>query len=497
MTAYDEVRYPSRTYAQTHPNRLAAVARLNGLPAVAPASCRVLEVGCGDGANLIGMAEGLPGAQFVGVDLAASAIQEAQETARALDIGNVEFREVDLSDWRDQGWGEFDYVVAHGVFSWVPDSVRGALLEMCGNLLSPHGLAYISYNAYPGFHLREAARRMMRFHVRDRSDPKDRILQARSLLKLLSSHPGDPPDAYSSMVREAFEHSLEYHSSAFYHDDLSEVNQAFYLHEFLDRAASHGLQFLAEAELRAMEYGRPGTEAQQILDAMAAQDICVKEQYLDFLSGRRFRQTLLCRDSLVLDRFRGADALRSLVVAAEWRREPTDGSSVKFTGKKKAEVEATDPAVIAAMDRVVDAWPLGLCVPEVSGGDPRIEELILKAARAGALELWAETAPLVLRPSVHPTAGRLARRQLGNSDIVTTLQHTRIKLEDPAARILLPLLDGTRDRHRIVQDFAVRCEAEGLEVEAAPGGGQSMRTHAAASIEKWLGDLARLGLLAA
>jgi tRNA G46 methylase TrmB len=68
LTAYDEVLYPSYTHNQTHPDRLATIATLFGLTPAPVERCRVLELGCGNGSNLVPMAYGLPGSEFVGID---------------------------------------------------------------------------------------------------------------------------------------------------------------------------------------------------------------------------------------------------------------------------------------------------------------------------------------------------------------------------------------------------------------------------------------------
>src|SRR5918992_5919816 len=121
MTApYEEVPYPGLAFPQTHPDRLALLAILHGLEPVPPDRARVLEVGCADGLNLVAMAGHSPGLTAVGFDLVDPAL--GREAAAALGLANVTLEQADIADPRD--WGEFDYVVAHGVYAWVPDDVR-------------------------------------------------------------------------------------------------------------------------------------------------------------------------------------------------------------------------------------------------------------------------------------------------------------------------------------------------------------------------------------
>ena len=135
MTLYDEVEYPSRSFSQTHPERAAAIGTLLGMSPPAPATCRVLEVGCGSGWNLIPMAAALPQARIFGFDLAASAIDAANRDAELLGLKNLRFEHLDLMDF-PADLGPFDYIIAHGFYSWVPAPVRLKLLDLCREQIS-------------------------------------------------------------------------------------------------------------------------------------------------------------------------------------------------------------------------------------------------------------------------------------------------------------------------------------------------------------------------
>src|SRR5262249_53061656 len=157
---------------QTHPARMGAIATLMNMDPAAVARCRMLEIGCGNGFNLIPMAAALPKSEFLGVDLAEDAIEIARKTAGGLGIENVRFVAGDLRDI-DDAYGEFDYIVAHGVYTWVPVAIRDALLAVCRSRLSQSGVAFISYNAYPGAHVLRMFREMMRYHSRNNDNPAE------------------------------------------------------------------------------------------------------------------------------------------------------------------------------------------------------------------------------------------------------------------------------------------------------------------------------------
>lgn len=119
-TAYDDVPYPSVPFPQTHPDRLATLATLFGMRTASVEGCRVLELGCGDGGNLIPMALVLPGSRFLGLDLAGEPIGRGRATINALGLRNVELRQEDLRAFDrsvDADLEPFDFIIGHGVYS--------------------------------------------------------------------------------------------------------------------------------------------------------------------------------------------------------------------------------------------------------------------------------------------------------------------------------------------------------------------------------------------
>jgi SAM-dependent methyltransferase len=184
-TSYDEVPYDSYPFPQTHPDRLATIATLLGLQPAPVEHCRALELGCAAGGNLIPMALTLPDSTFLGIDLSARQIDDGRQTVAALGLTNIELRQLSILDV-DASFGRFDYLICHGVFSWVPAAVQEKILAICAAHLAPHGVAYISYNTYPGWHLRGMIRDMMLYHAQQFREPAVRVRQARNLLDFLA-----------------------------------------------------------------------------------------------------------------------------------------------------------------------------------------------------------------------------------------------------------------------------------------------------------------------
>src|SRR5579872_1247924 len=147
--AYDSVDYPSSALPQAHPGHLYAVSQMFGVNAAPVENCRYLEIACGEGTHLIAAAIGLPNAKFVGIDLSSAAIERGNTIIAELGLSNVTLSTADLTNWVPPTDG-FDYVIAHGLYSWVPKFVRDGLFALLSRCLGKEGVGYVSYNAYPG-----------------------------------------------------------------------------------------------------------------------------------------------------------------------------------------------------------------------------------------------------------------------------------------------------------------------------------------------------------
>ena len=148
--AYDQVTYNAGISTYTHPYTLATNSSLCGLKPPPITTARILEVGCGRGNNLIPIAESLPDAVCIGIDLSSQQIKLAREESASLQLKNIAFIEGDIIPLSTE-IGPFDYLICHGVYSWVPEEVRTQLFSACARLLSPHGILYMSYNTTPGW----------------------------------------------------------------------------------------------------------------------------------------------------------------------------------------------------------------------------------------------------------------------------------------------------------------------------------------------------------
>jgi SAM-dependent methyltransferase len=478
---YDEVLYNSRPSSLTHPDHLAALTTLFGLSPAPVENCRVLELGCGNGANLIPMALTLPGSRFSGVDMAGVPIAAAQALAAELKLENIAFHQLDLMDL-NPGFGEFDYIIAHGVYSWVPPAVRDKLMAICRANLAPRGVAFVSYNTFPGCHLRKMLSGMLAYQTRNITGPELQLKHAYALINFLyASNPK------TLALQEELKAIRSRDPSVVFHDDLEPVNDPVYFHEFAEHARAHGLQFLSEAEFFSMQPAGFDVEVVDTIHLLAQGDRIKEQQYLDFLKCRRFRQTLLCHQELALGHEPAAGRIPGLCVSspAKPMQDVTDQGSdenLEFQTPDGASMTTNLPLAKAAILYLAARWPLAAPFRELPGAsEALLADLLLKIYATGLVELHAAPSRFTLEAGVRPRAFSLARLQAESETFVTTLRHTTVGLDDALGRRLVTLLDGTRDRAALLKDLA--SESSGpLQAE---------------DLERSLTGLARLALLEA
>lgn len=450
---YDLVSYPSFCYPDTHPDRLAAMAILHGMQPAPVDRCRVLEIGCNEGANLIPMAYAIPGTEFVGFDLAPLPIGRGQDRIRALGLRNVRIFEGDLMDAGAE-LGAFDYIIAHGVYSWVPEPVRDKLLALCGELLAPNGVAFVSHEALPGAYLRKLTREMMMFGMGETADPAQQIANAHGLLELiLGARPEG--DVYGLIVKKQLESMAKRGPQVVYHDELAPDYHPVSIMEFAQHAGRHGLQYLSESVLPPPKDPGSTSEFKKAIEGLADGDVLREEQLKDFARMRVFRETLLCRAEQTLRRgFRGED-LRRLLVASEAASglSATHGAKV-FTRQGGLKLETDHAGAIALIERLEAAWPHALALsdlePELAEAGLTLDSegaaMLMQLAEARFITFHAWKAPLASEISARPRASAASRQEGAMRTYTTTLRHRRFLLNDPGMRRLLLLLDGTRDR---------------------------------------------------
>lgn len=510
-TPYDAVSYPGHVYEHTHPNRLATLAKLYGMDPTSVTQCRVLELGCGSGSNLLPMAFQYPRSEFVGIDLSGLTVQRGMRNVQALRLKNIKLLHHDILDV-DASFGRFDYIIAHGVYSWVPPAVRNHMMKVFKQNLTASGVCYVSYNAHPYSHTRDLARDMMIYHTRHLTDTKHKTSQAVAIMKFLSDA-SDARSVHGAIMRDQYKRISEMPEEVLFHDDLNEIARAFLLHELVEEAGKHGLQYLSDAEFSRRNLADYPDQVRATLERFPETEFVAREQYQDFIDGNGFRRSLLCHDNVPLRRtidvsFVTRFHLLCGLHAVNPEHSLTDKSPMQFQTQKGATLTVNEPLLKAAHMCLGDVWPDALSFDELLRkarallpGRRAAEEdvqMLMEAmyvlASSGVAAFTAWPPKVTTEISLRPEVSALVRQQARSGPIVTNQLHQAVRLEDEKVRRFVQLLDSTRTVETIVLEMSGILEslastAEGQSAEIKRG--SSVREE----VERSLTVVSKLGLL--
>ena len=482
-TAYDEKDYPYSVRSFSHPARLGVVARLYGRDAAPFERCRVLEIGGGDGINVVNMALAAPHSEFVNFDLSQSAIAQGRRLVAETGLHNMRQEAMDILA-ADDTLGEFDYIIAHGVYAWVPTAVRAALMALIGRRLSPRGIAMISYNTLPGCHIRRAVRDLVRQAAQAFTTPDERCAAARAALNFHCAR-WDPKNVAQSALLSEAKRLLDRPDGVIFHDELSDEWHPQFVADVAASARHVGLDFLGDTQLELIKSALfPGAFEREAA-AIAGEDFVALEQARDFADVRAFRQTLLCRAGAPIERGFAAERLDGLWVDGTFAHlDSSDpGKPFAYRATNGGEIATSDARLAAMFARLTAAWPAAVAIDDVAS-TPDMREALAHLFVSGAVGLTTSPYPLCTTPAERPKAALLARVQASHgARDVTTLRHTQARLDDDLSRRFLILLDGTRTRAELT---AAMAEVSGDNFEAA-----------ALKVEDVLDTFMRFGLIEA
>lgn len=377
---YEAIPYVHGPAPHSHPARMAGVARLLGVPAAEPDRCRVLELGCGSGLNLLAMAERLTGSEFVGVDVADTHIVMANRAAAACEIRNARFIRSDLLDLTPEA-DSYDFVIAHGVYSWVPEKVRDRLLAICAAVLRPNGLAYVSYNTQPGWGVLGGLRQILMDELRRAGGYAEQQAHALRLLSALETSFANVPGAYAAMMRELIAGMRQKPIALVMHDELSEVNDVCTFLEFTAHAGRHGLHFLSEAHFAAMPLEHLPPQARDALATLNL-DALRAQQMVDLIGNRRLRASLLTRQAVPRVPALETSVVRQCVLSSNLR---VDVANVDLAPDRELEVAGLPGVRFRVHEPVLKAFlaVLAAAAPERMHFAEVVEEVRRRLSAAG------------------------------------------------------------------------------------------------------------------
>jgi methyltransferase-like protein/2-polyprenyl-3-methyl-5-hydroxy-6-metoxy-1,4-benzoquinol methylase len=510
---YNAVPYVDKPHRMTHPRHIETMATLFGMQPAPIGTCRVLELGCAGGGNLIPQAQDLPDAEFVGIDTSQRQVEAGQETIRRLGLANIRLSQQNILDV-DESWGQFDYILCHGVYSWVPPEVQNKILEICSVNLSPNGVALVSFNTYPGWHLRGMIRELMIYHTSQFNDPREQVEQAQAILELMIEAIGED-QTVGKLLRDeqALLRSAD-SGSYIYHEHLETFNLPCYFHEFMERASGKRLQYLADSNFSKMLLRNFPDKIRQKLRSLP---LLQQEQYMDFLRSRLFRSTLLCREGIALERLvtpakvpqfhvglRGDVQVDKVDIHSE---EP-----ITFTWEKLGRLDVRNPLTKSALLYLREAYPAYVSFDELRQtalarlGPAAIAKLagdsvevlaasLLTGFGGGALEFCLHPPACSRQRSESPRTTPLVRHQAEVDDFVTNLRHEPLSL-DALSRHVIRRLDGRHDRPALVGSLQVAIASGEMTVKRHNAPVDEVDSAVLSNVvDKVLSRFSRLGLL--
>lgn len=473
-TSYDLITYQSLPRPESHPLHIASVARLLGLTPPAPQTARILELGCASGGNLLPIAEMLPQSSCLGIDLSRRQVELGQKVLTESGITNAELRLGDIADeatWKGLSHKKYDYIICHGVFSWVPPEVQTKILKLGKEALSEDGILYLSYNVLPGWATRGVVRDAMRFSSRVKSSPEEKIAAGLSFLDSILECAA-PDDPLHQLLTKALPELKKAPTDYLFHEYLEEQNSALYFSDFVSRLTPHGLTCVGDAQFAMMRTSDISHDTQRELPD-AEKDHLAFEQTLDFLRNRRFRESLLCHVGakplydVKPEKIEGM-FIASQLTSAEEQSDPTSRREISFQKPQGGEVRVAEPLHKAALKILAQRWPESLeasqlyseasrqAVPDREPTEKRKIELfafLLALLDANLIEAHAYDSFCTRTIPPSPRVSRLARIQARLGEHVTSLRHQDVRCE-PIVRQVMLRLDGTRGKVELCSEFA-------------------------------------------
>jgi methyltransferase-like protein len=514
---YDELTYETNPFPETHPHNLAALGRLFGIQTASPQDCRVLELGSATGGNLIPMAWHLPHSSFVGVELSAPQVSIGQKIVSALNLTNIRLDVGDILALQTAEIGQFDYIIAHGVYSWVPAIVREKILQLARDCLTPHGLAYISYNLLPGWRMRGSLRDLLLHATRDVTGAAAKYRTAIAALERLQGALQGAEADSQHYVQKEITYLLGSHPSYLLHEYLAGENNAFLFSEFLADAGRHDLQYVCETDLHTLFDTTLSAPAQAALADI--DDPLQHEQWMDFVRMRAFRKSVLCRADVPLERAVDVDVFTTFFYSANLRIKGKENLNntqpTLFLTPDNTELNVAHPLSKAALLHLQTVHPYTPDFEELyraaaekvraAGGkafaDARGELVSELFSLYSYRAVYGQLSPCLQRAdwAERPIAHALARLQAAQGwESVASVRHQALSLDSFSSR-LLGELDGSRTVPELVAHLCAEVLAGNVPI---PGGKQTQATgndleqEISNNVKHLLTIFARHGLLA-
>ncbi|MEM6364397.1 MAG: class I SAM-dependent methyltransferase [Planctomycetota bacterium] len=493
--AYDRFAYTGAPDPLIHLRHLEVASTMFGLQPADISTCRVLELGCADGTNLLPYAVEFPGSTFVGIDRAAERIQQANLAVKELDLANISFRHADVCDIGAE-LGEFDYVLVPGVYSWVNEEARDAIIRVCHECLHDDGIAAISYNTRPGWNWMDGLREFMTQRVNPSDPSQQQIAQAREAVELLVSLTPESTahGAYYKRIRDDLRQRRD---TYLYHEYLTGLSQSFYFHEFEQPLRNRGLKYVADADFKlASGFGLDSHGRAAIAKTPTEQ----KEQLRDFLLHTSYRRSIICHEGVTPTQTPQHELLQQLEIV--WEKSLSE-VAVGFSRPielsfDQGSVTISDPLTMAAIGVLKNQWPNSIsfanlhdkareslqeAMGTVSATSSKLNEAntlartLLAFQGVGLLRAFRTSPRMTKEISNRPRVASHVRFAAKHGMAVVNQWHTSLPQLSREQRYLLQHLDGSHDPPQLAEVLSTfRNSDDALKVATQPSGSNSIST---------------------
>ena len=414
-----DILYPSYAIEESHPGHLGGRAWCVGLETMDPSTALILEIGCASGGNVLPLASEFPEATIIACDPSAQEIALARARATEAQLTNIEFHHCGVAEL-PQALGPFDYIICHGIYSWVPDQVREDIGATLRSRLSKNGLAFVSYNCLPGFHIRGMWREMIAEHCKGIDDPTMLVPKAIEALQLVLAGASGANPAYAHLLEEELMILQDAGPGYVLQEHFAPDNKSFYIHEFLQEMEAKGLFYVGDGDPTSDTLSNLNPEVARRLRDISAID---RLKYRDYMTGCTFRMSILSRE-------------KSTKIRADFEKLH---AGIRHRQVLEHFDTLTDDTAKALLDAALRHWPNTLHVPrlieaaELQNISPdTIANTLVDLQNSGFLRLRTTPVEATMSPSDTKTLSRFTELEATWGPTITNPWHDSIPFDESA-----------------------------------------------------------------
>jgi SAM-dependent methyltransferase len=471
--------FDSRPNPERHPDRLRVISKLRGLQVAPVSKARILDLGCGTGLDIIAWALQYPEAEFLGIDNDKNFINLGNKLISDLSLKNIKLQEADILDYKveDNTW---DYIISHGVYSWVPDSVQTAILNIITSGLKPTGVASLSYNVLPGWETRRVTQKIIQTFDNQNESPEWRVDNALKSLNRAKLFLNDSASLHSQQIVKEIDSVLRQSGAFIYHELLNLSSVAFYYTEFNDQITKYRLQILGDGDPRKFNITPYDSVTSQQWQEFEQKDFIKINQFMDLLNNTSLRSAVLCKDSVVLSEQPEYSSIFEMFVSSGVRKENEVGEDTNqmaiYAGPAGSTIEINDSRIKYLLNLLSDNWPKSKAVTEImtnssitSNSTKTIYETIGELFLQGIVNISLEPAKLLDKINELPKVYSLAKEQAKLGFAWVTNLHFEFVPISEFDRELIILLDGKLNLLEVTKKLISLIETGQIQVKLADG----------------------------